>query len=843
MNPTIEDSDPGETSDMECPAPTFGAENSLAVAKHETAPSAAFLPSRRRSLVTRSELERSLRRPSTMEDRIDMDDGGASSYSDAHQSPPRHNRAAAQPRRSRPGRRGSMLSNFSIDSIASRVEAALFDPQTRRRSVHSQITEDEVDRLLGSQENPGDDGNDDDDDDDASARPSRRSVDLAPPRQGRRLSWVPSMVSYLADDDEAINREEEEGHDDEADNYHSASFKKCNARQYLAVLAVAGACMATSFAAGYLYASNSSIHDTHSVDTSEHLKYEPQEPTEYHVSGALEDILQHTQVAYDNDRLPSDDIFNANSRESKVIQVMVRCDEPEGCLEAMKKSSSVHVAPTQDMSRLSLNVHPEDFDDLRSVHGLHLDVDHIIEAVEDDVEDTNGENIDLADLIRQQNGGGSVRGSRPHRRAEQYVSEGFQMIQAIMDDGSPFPPGPHRKRICIPDTGTCKSHPDLIGSHDLDGIDLVMDDGNTVLRWDEDKEGHGCHSTGLIGALDNEFGYVGIGGSDVFITRALQDDRRATVSQMMAALDQCIDAGASIIALSFGCTGCRDAMYEPYFRSLADKGIMLVAASGNIGGGDQNGMFYPASFPGSVISVGAVNSDESVWYKSAVNNQVEFCAHGQNVISTGLSLDFVRKSGTSMSTPQVAAVAANLWSHYPRCSATQIRSVLAATAKSISGSLERCTQECGFGIPQLQDAYSLLDSTKSIPGVSQDYDCDVGGMILSSTASVCDCIDSNGDPSKCIDPNTSGPAEPTLPECKDKKMARFRINVSRERNANKRDLQTARQKRRNRSRGCKYIRQKKSRAQFWCQINQDVRKSCQGSCSKLAGIVYNSCSA
>lgn len=405
-----------------------------------------------------------------------------------------------------------------------------------------------------------------------------------------------------------------------------------------------------------------------------------------------------------------------------------------------------------------------------------------------------------------------------------------------------------------------------------------MDDGNTVLHWDEDKEGHGCHNNGLISALDNEFGYVGIGGSDVFITRGLQDDKRATVSQMMAALDQCVNAGASIIVLSLGCTGCQHALNESYFRSLADKGIMVFAASGNIGGDPDAELMYPASFPGSVISVSAVNSDESVWYKSAVNEQVEFCSHGSSVVSTGFSLvgdsynyNFVRKSGTSMSTPQVAAVAAHLWSHYPRCSATQIRSVLAATAKKVdtgSGRLQRCTRECGFGIPQLQDAYHLLDGTKSFPGVSQDYDCDVGGMILSATASVCDCINGNDNPSKCIDPSTTyderspldfadggfeGPFWPdkadvpaskeNLPRCKDKRGARFRINVSRERNVNKRGLQNARQRRRNRPRGCKYIRQKKTRAQFWCQMNEQVRNNCQRSCSTLAGVVYNSCSA
>ena len=207
------------------------------------------------------------------------------------------------------------------------------------------------------------------------------------------------MVSCLTDDDEALEdaimdelsqplpldcsagSEDEGSHGDEPDN-SGTTHKRSHTRRCPAILATAGTCLATSFAAGFFYASNGpSFACNHSVDATEQSKHEPEEPAEHHVSKSLEDVLQH------NNLTPTDDIFKSNSEKSKDIQVMVRCDEPEGCFEAMKKSSSVHVNPTQDMSRVSLNVQPEHFDDLRSIHGLHLDVDHIVEAVEDEAED------------------------------------------------------------------------------------------------------------------------------------------------------------------------------------------------------------------------------------------------------------------------------------------------------------------------------------------------------------------------------------------------------------------------------------------------------------------------
>lgn len=150
-------------------------------------------------------------------------------------------------------------------------------------------------------------------------------------------------------------------------------------------------------------------------------------------------------------------------------------------------------------------------------------------------------------------------------------------------------------------------------------------------------------------------GYFGVGGSDVFITRALKDDKNGSIGIMIAAINQCVNAGASIIVLSLGCTGCEGAMPASFFKQLAERGIMVFAAAGNNGDDPNAGMMLPAGFANSVISVGAVNIDSSRFFKSAANDQVEFCAHGSSVVSTGFSLideetydyDYVRKSGTS----------------------------------------------------------------------------------------------------------------------------------------------------------------------------------------------------
>ena len=66
-------------------------------------------------------------------------------------------------------------------------------------------------------------------------------------------------------------------------------------------------------------------------------------------------------------------------------------------------------------------------------------------------------------------------------------------------------------------------------------------------------------------------------------------------------------------------------------------------------------------------------------------------------------------SGTSMATPHVSGVAALVWSHFPKCSAKQIRRVLNASALEIGRPGK--DPEFGFGLVQAKAAYDRLTAT------------------------------------------------------------------------------------------------------------------------------------
>ena len=277
---------------------------------------------------------------------------------------------------------------------------------------------------------------------------------------------------------------------------------------------------------------------------------------------------------------------------------------------------------------------------------------------------------------------------------------GITMVQA--DQVSDSATG--NQKVCIVDTGYNRNHEDLRSSNvtgdDNDG------NGNDTGNWYDDGHGHGSHVAGTIAALGgNGVGVVGVnpsGNVGLHIVKVFNNSGNwAYGSDLIAAISQCEAAGASVISMSLG-GGASMTSESNAFASALNNGVLSIAAAGNSG---NSTMSYPASYD-SVMSVGAVDSSESIASFSQYNSQVEISAPGVNVNSTITGNSYASWSGTSMATPHVSGVAALVWSNYPTCTATQIRDALNNTAKD-KGSAGR-DNFYGHGIVQAKAAYDSL---------------------------------------------------------------------------------------------------------------------------------------
>jgi serine protease len=144
-----------------------------------------------------------------------------------------------------------------------------------------------------------------------------------------------------------------------------------------------------------------------------------------------------------------------------------------------------------------------------------------------------------------------------------------------------------------------------------------------------------CSPQGTIIAQGgNNLGIVGVIPDNnnicLLIARAFGDaDGGALGSSVSTALEWCGDNDARVINMSLG-SGFYSRSQQAIIQDLQNKGVLVVAASGNDGNNDLN---YPASYDES-LSVGAVDEDLEWASFSQFNSQVDVCAPGVRIVST-----------------------------------------------------------------------------------------------------------------------------------------------------------------------------------------------------------------
>lgn len=268
--------------------------------------------------------------------------------------------------------------------------------------------------------------------------------------------------------------------------------------------------------------------------------------------------------------------------------------------------------------------------------------------------------------------------------------------------------------------------PDLANTCFVSGYDFVNGDTHP-----NDDEGHGTHVAGTIAqSTNNSTGVAGIAfGACLMPVKVLNQNGSGTYAQVADGIRFAADNGAHIINLSLGGSASSQTL-EDAVKYAYEKGVLVVAASGNDGAGTIG---YPAAYDAYVLAVGATRYDETRASYSNYGTGLDLVAPGgdTNVDQNGdgygdgvLQQTFEKKGwkttwgyyfyqGTSMASPHIAGAAALVRSHGNATTPDELREALQSTARDLGSAGWDNTY--GWGLIDVPAALAWIAGTPPPP--------------------------------------------------------------------------------------------------------------------------------
>ena len=248
-------------------------------------------------------------------------------------------------------------------------------------------------------------------------------------------------------------------------------------------------------------------------------------------------------------------------------------------------------------------------------------------------------------------------------------------------------------RVAVLDTGIDLDHPDL-QENIYGGINTVQ--GYSPSNYNDDH-GHGTFCAGIIAAVDNEFGVIGVAPDAwLYSVKVLDIDGLGYTSDIIEGIQWCIDNDMQILNMSFG-----GSVYDQALHDACDAawnhGCLLVASEGPCGE-----TWYPAAFS-SVIAVAA--TDRNDYQGCEYGAELELVAPGERILSTCIGGGYIISSGTSYGCPHVSGTDALVVAIHPNYSNGSIRRILQRTAEDLGA--PRWDPYYGYGLVDAEAAVSV----------------------------------------------------------------------------------------------------------------------------------------
>ncbi|UCG54457.1 MAG: S8 family peptidase [Dehalococcoidia bacterium] len=234
-------------------------------------------------------------------------------------------------------------------------------------------------------------------------------------------------------------------------------------------------------------------------------------------------------------------------------------------------------------------------------------------------------------------------------------------------------------KVAILDTGIDLDHPDLWVAGNVSFVEGTVNG--------DDDNGHGTMVAGIVAALDNGIGVVGIAPEvELYAVKVLDSEGVGTSCAIRKGIEWAIDNDMQVMNMSFGCISKLPQEVRVALKKAYQAGIVLVAAAGNEGtaSDEEDNIWAPARYR-QVIAVGAIDELDNCYSSSSSGDTLELVAPGVNIYSTLMGGGYADLTATSASSPHVVGVAALLIASGVT-SNDEVRQILQSTAEDFEPS-------------------------------------------------------------------------------------------------------------------------------------------------------------